>query len=248
MFFIYRLSIATLADVPGATTLYDHLGCRPDADANTLRSAYRELAKRHHPDINSGGDPAVMARVNEAWKVLSDPDRRAAYDRTLIDLTVETRLTTNPHSPPPTSPIFQTRRDAWFAGMRVQIVRLTREAARSAALALSIKRGGHPRAVYDARIDTLIAFNLNDTAERVKVARAAGTAPLDLGLAAALVGLTRLADRTFADARITGVNTGHQVLGDLIDRTWDNLAHGLSHEVTTALGSNPHLSRRLRAL
>ncbi|MCB0992285.1 MAG: J domain-containing protein [Acidimicrobiales bacterium] len=232
----------------GVSTLYDRLGCTPDADASTLRSAYRELAKRYHPDANSNIDPGVMAGVNEAWKVLSDPSRRAAYDRTLIDLTVESRLTIDNSHVPPTPPEFQTRRDAWFAGIRVQIVRLTREAARSAALALSIKRGGHPRAVYDARIDTLVAYNINDTADRVKAARAAGAAPLDLGLASALVGLTRLAERTYADARLIGVSTGHQVLAELIDRTWDNLAHGLSHEVTTALGANPHLTRRLRDL
>ncbi len=239
-------------------TLYERLGVAPSADEATLRAAYRRLAKELHPDV---GSPAVgvptgeaMAAVNEAWTVLSDPSRRAAYDRTLIDLrdrvTVRPPRTDAPWSaawsaqrPVPTTP--GGRRDAWYAGVRVQMVRLTHEAASSAAWALSLKRGGRPRSVYEARIDSLIAHNMRDTDERVKAARAGGTAPLDLGLAGALVGLTDLANITYRDATISGLTTSHEVLAELLDRTWDNLAHGVSHEVASALGSNPHLVRRL---
>jgi len=48
-----------------------------------LRAAYRRLARAHHPDA-PGGDARRMARVNEAWRVLSDPASRRAYDQTLL--------------------------------------------------------------------------------------------------------------------------------------------------------------------
>jgi curved DNA-binding protein CbpA len=51
------------------------------ADQETIKLAYRRLARRYHPDLNP--DPAAAPRmraVNEAYAVLSDPARRAAYD------------------------------------------------------------------------------------------------------------------------------------------------------------------------
>jgi len=61
--------------------LYAILGVGLDADGLTIRRAYRRLARRHHPD--SGGDPRQMMRINEAWRVLGQPDRRASYDAQL---------------------------------------------------------------------------------------------------------------------------------------------------------------------
>ncbi len=61
---------------------YDTLGVAPDADQATIRSAYRRLARRHHPDSGSS-DPAAMAAVNEAYRVLREPARRAKYDASL---------------------------------------------------------------------------------------------------------------------------------------------------------------------
>lgn len=58
---------------------YDVLGVAPAADEVRLRQAYVALARRHHPD-RIGGDAERMRAVNEAWAVLSDPARRAAYD------------------------------------------------------------------------------------------------------------------------------------------------------------------------
>ena len=63
-------------------TLYGVLGIDPQADIATIRQAYRELARRQHPDF--GGDTRRMMSVNEAWHVLSDPERRASYDRQLL--------------------------------------------------------------------------------------------------------------------------------------------------------------------
>ena len=64
------------------STLYGVLGVDAQADVDTIRHAYRELAREHHPDF--GGDLRRMMSVNEAWHVLSDPERRASYDSQLL--------------------------------------------------------------------------------------------------------------------------------------------------------------------
>ncbi len=64
------------------TTLYAVLGVGALADIDTIRHAYRALAREHHPDF--GGDLRRMMSVNEAWHTLGDPERRASYDRQLL--------------------------------------------------------------------------------------------------------------------------------------------------------------------
>ena len=62
---------------------YEILGVERTIDAAGLKSAYRKLAMQHHPDRNGGCDDA-MARfkeISEAYSVLSDEQKRAAYDR-----------------------------------------------------------------------------------------------------------------------------------------------------------------------
>ncbi len=62
--------------------LYDTLGVSQDADADAIKKAYRKLARQYHPDVNP--DPASKERfgeVSRAYEVLSDPQKRAAYDR-----------------------------------------------------------------------------------------------------------------------------------------------------------------------
>ena len=61
---------------------YRTLGVDSGADAKTIKNAYRELAFKYHPDRNEK-DPTsadMMKRVNEAYAVLSDPQKRAEYD------------------------------------------------------------------------------------------------------------------------------------------------------------------------
>jgi curved DNA-binding protein CbpA len=57
---------------------YADLGADVDADRRAIRGSYLEKARRHHPDL--GGDVRTMARINEAFELLNDPVRRAAYD------------------------------------------------------------------------------------------------------------------------------------------------------------------------
>ena len=62
--------------------LYDTLGVSQDADADAIKKAYRKLARQYHPDVNP--DPASKEKfgeVSRAYEVLSDPQKRAAYDR-----------------------------------------------------------------------------------------------------------------------------------------------------------------------
>lgn len=62
------------------------LGVPRDAPPSAIRAAYRERARLVHPD--RGDDPvrtSAMASVNEAYRVLGDPGRRALYDRSLAD-------------------------------------------------------------------------------------------------------------------------------------------------------------------
>lgn len=62
---------------------YDVLGVPRDADEKAMKAAYRKLAMKFHPDQNQGDASAEekFKEVGEAYAVLSDPQKRAAYDR-----------------------------------------------------------------------------------------------------------------------------------------------------------------------
>jgi len=60
---------------------YQVLGVPRDADARALKKAFRQLARRYHPDTSTEPDAEQRFReITEAYGVLSDPDRRASYD------------------------------------------------------------------------------------------------------------------------------------------------------------------------
>ncbi|HET9531223.1 MAG TPA: DnaJ domain-containing protein [Blastocatellia bacterium] len=64
------------------TDLYRSLGVSPRATTAEIRSAYRRLARKYHPDVSASPDAsAQFVRINEAYHVLIDSRRRAAYDR-----------------------------------------------------------------------------------------------------------------------------------------------------------------------
>src|SRR5215468_7670522 len=62
---------------------YETLGVRRDADADTLKKAFRSLAMKYHPDRNpdDNGAEQRFKEINEAYDVLKDEQKRAAYDR-----------------------------------------------------------------------------------------------------------------------------------------------------------------------
>lgn len=62
---------------------YEVLGVNKGADESTIKSAYRKLAKKYHPDMNPGDAEAEkkFKEATEAYGVLSDPDKRRQYDQ-----------------------------------------------------------------------------------------------------------------------------------------------------------------------
>jgi curved DNA-binding protein len=61
---------------------YEILGVQRDATQDQIKSAYRKLARKYHPDVSKEGDAeARFKEMGEAYKVLKDPESRASYDK-----------------------------------------------------------------------------------------------------------------------------------------------------------------------
>ena len=62
---------------------YEVLGVSRDADKNTIKKAYRKLAKKYHPDTNQGNKEAAerFKEATEAYNILNDPEKRKMYDQ-----------------------------------------------------------------------------------------------------------------------------------------------------------------------
>ena len=84
------------------------------ATTDEIRRAYRALARRHHPDAAGASSAAEMAAVNEAWRVLSDPARRAVYDASLR----ATPPAPGPSASPSTPPEIELDDDTGFQPLR----------------------------------------------------------------------------------------------------------------------------------
>ena len=61
---------------------YEVLGIEKSADQDTIKKAYRTLAKKYHPDINKSPDAVdKFKEVQEAYEILSDENKKSLYDR-----------------------------------------------------------------------------------------------------------------------------------------------------------------------
>lgn len=63
---------------------YEVLGVSPDAGADEIKRAYRQLARRYHPDISGDDRASAFLEVSRAYEVLNNPHRRRSYDARLL--------------------------------------------------------------------------------------------------------------------------------------------------------------------
>jgi hypothetical protein len=107
--------------------LYEELGVARDATREEIAAAYRARAKALHPDTRPAHADAAdrFARVGAAYRVLSDPDERARYDRSLLAPPVPT-----PPSPEPVLPVVPTQAAQAAQAAPPKRPRLTRKGAR----------------------------------------------------------------------------------------------------------------------
>jgi hypothetical protein len=104
---------------------YEVLGVAADSDAATIRRAYLDAARAHHPDFHTGADEVTRSRharrmqeVNEAWDVLGDADARVSYDRALTgtaDPGVARRAAREPETPAGKGWTPRAGDDAWMS-------------------------------------------------------------------------------------------------------------------------------------
>lgn len=62
---------------------YAILGVRPGASPDDVKTAYRKLARRYHPDMEDTADATRFREIQEAYETLMNPERRRAYDLTV---------------------------------------------------------------------------------------------------------------------------------------------------------------------
>jgi molecular chaperone DnaJ len=107
---------------------YEVLGVGRDATPSQIRSAFRRLARAHHPDTSTSGSADSLAPINDAWRVLGDPALRRAYDNSLAVESQSTPAfepqTVHPMLAPPPPSSFPWRFLAGLAVVGIGIVLL----------------------------------------------------------------------------------------------------------------------------
>ena len=70
--------------------LYEELGLKENATQSEIKSSYRRLVKKHHPD--AGGKKDKFLAIQDAWETLNDPFKKEQYDNTLFSLKQSSNL------------------------------------------------------------------------------------------------------------------------------------------------------------
>ena len=87
-----------------------------DADEESIRHAFRVLAKSHHPDAGAGASAEKFHRIFEAYETLRDPARRAVYDKSLRARSRSTMRSGGEPPPPEPTRAEPLRPDFSFSG------------------------------------------------------------------------------------------------------------------------------------
>lgn len=131
---------------------YDVLGVAPGAGAEEIKRAYRQLARRYHPDISGDDRGAALLEVSRAYEVLRDPGRRRSYDANLVTGTRAEWLGDDVAIDfPSVSSVLDRMRDSFFGGapeasLSAEIVLTPHEAFWGALVPLHVPlRGTCPR-------------------------------------------------------------------------------------------------------
>ncbi len=130
-------------------------------------------------------------------------------------------------------------------GVRAQISRLSAQAGKSATQTMLLRDSRGSRNDYERVVAALVDSISSDTEARVRAARAAGAAPLDLGAGATLLGIRAVADELRRNAS-RECTVEDVMAAELLDRMWDVLGHELPVSLTSALGGNPGIARHLQ--
>ena len=80
----------------GYKDYFQVLGVDRGADVDTVKRAFRKLARKYHPDVNPGDKTAEakFKEVSEAYEVLSDPEKRQRYEQNMKHCTEHEQKTT----------------------------------------------------------------------------------------------------------------------------------------------------------
>lgn len=131
---------------------YDVLGVSPGAGADEIKRAYRQLARRYHPDISGDDKNAAFLDVSRAYEVLRDPERRRSYDaRLLTGIRADWPGDEVAIDFPSVSTLLDRMRDSFFGGppespLSAEIVLTPQEAFWGALVPLHVPlRGTCPR-------------------------------------------------------------------------------------------------------
>ncbi len=128
--------------------LYKVLGIRPDADLKQVRSAHRHLARKYHPDAGATASDEKFRAVQQAYDVLSDPQKRASYDRS--------RQARQQRPEWPSSPF---RSGRWATGAHTDLRFLSRQVRPET---VDLRRVGRPAARQADPWDILLEFFFRD--------------------------------------------------------------------------------------
>lgn len=90
-------------------TYYQVLGVSQTEPIDAIKKAYRKFAKENHPDLHPGDQAAEdrFKEINEAWEVLSDPQKRKAYDEELAGAKKQKPAPGGPRKAAPTANMTQ---------------------------------------------------------------------------------------------------------------------------------------------